>query len=716
MNKIEIKKRIEKLREEINRYRYLYHVLDKSEISDAALDSLKNELFKLEMEYPEFITPDSPTQRIGGEPLDKFKKVEHSSVMHSLFDAFSEEDMRDWEERVIKNLSSQPPLLIRRGGAGGEVGYFCELKLDGLAMNLKYEKGAFQQGSTRGDGRVGEDVTNNLKTIESIPLALRLPTESELKKIGLAAAVIKKVLASIENGVIEYRGEAIMTKKVFEELNKKYKKEGRPLLANTRNGAAGSIRQLDPKLSAERKLDFYVYALATDLGMETHEQEIQLAHLLGFKTLKDVKFCRDLDEVFSFYKHCEAKREKLPFEIDGVVVKVNNLALWPVLGVVGKGPRYMMAYKFAAVQATTILNDVVWQVGRTGTLTPTAMLEPVHVAGVTISRATLHNMDEIKRLGVKIGDTVIIERAGDVIPKIIKNLPKLRTGKEKEIHVPKKCPMCDGEIERVKGEVAYRCENKNCYAVNLRRLMHWASKSAMDIEGLGPKIIEQLMKEGLVRDASDFYNLTVGDLEPLERFAEKSAENLVKAIAERKVVVLSRFLYALGIRHVGEESALLLAAQITNSQIAHKFTNKSVLTISEVSKYYQSLSLEDLEKLEDVGPIVAQSIYDWFRDKHNIELLEKLEKAGVVIESQKLKVKSQNFTGKTFVLTGALESLTRDEAKAKIRELGGDVSSSVSQNTDYVVAGADPGSKYDKAVKLGVKVVDEKAFLSIIRG
>jgi DNA ligase (NAD+) len=421
-----------------------------------------------------------------------------------------------------------------------------------------------------------------------------------------------------------------------------------------------------------------------------------------------------LDDVFAFYKHCEEKREKLPFEIDGVVVKVNDLKLWPVLGMVGKGPRYMMAYKFAAIQATTILNGIVWQVGRTGTLTPTAILEPVHVGGVTISRATLHNMDEIERLGVKIGDTVIIERAGDVIPKIIKNLPKLRTGKEKEIQVPRECPMCDSVVERVPGEVAYRCENKKCYAVNLRRLTHWTSKGAMDIEGLGPKIIEQLVKAGLVREASDFYNLTVGDLEPLERFAEKSAENLVKAITERKIVDFARFIYALGIRPVGEENALLLAKQFQILNPKHQILNKSQIQISQIINFYQKLSLKELEKLEDVGPIVAGSIYNWFHDKHNLELLEKLQTAGVEIKSQKSTVKSQLLAGKTFVLTGTLDSLTRDEAKAKIRELGGDISSTVSQNTDFVIAGAEPGSKLKKARELGVKVVEEKEFLEMI--
>ena len=737
MNKVEVKNRIDKLKAEINHHRYLYHVLDKSEISYSALDSLKNELFKLEMEHPEFITPDSPTQRIGGEPLDKFKKFEHSSLMYSLFDAFSADDMRDWEERLRRALTPRPspavatavegsslfasPLARHRSGGrgvGGEGGvdYFCELKLDGLAMALRYEKGVFTVGATRGDGRIGEDVTHNLKTIGSIPLKLQDLKEKDLEKIGLNKSVVKNILERLKDGVLEFRGEAIMTKKVFAELNKKYAKAGKALLANTRNGAAGSIRQLDPRISAERKLDFYAYSMPEDLGLETHEQELKLANLFGFKVLKENCLCKNLKEVEEFYQKIAKKREGLPMEIDGIVVKVNNLSLWPVLGIVGKGPRYMMAYKFPAEQATTKLLDLIWQVGRTGTLTPTAILEPVHVGGVTISRATLHNMDEIKRLGVKIGDTVIIERAGDVIPKIIKNLPKLRIGNEKEIQVPKKCPMCDSEVERVEGEVAYRCINKNCYAVNLRRLMHWTSKGAMDIEGLGPKIIEQLVKEGLVRDISDFYNLTVGDLEPLERFAEKSAENLVKAIAERKTVDLARFIYGLGIRHVGEESAQLLSKQIPNSKLSSfaKATADKQIPISKITKLYQDLSLEELEKLEDVGPIVAGSIYEWFHDKHNLALLERLEESGVEIKSQLSTVKSQKLKDKTFVLTGTLNGLTRDEAKAKIRELGGDISSSVSKNTDFVVAGAEPGSKLEKAQELGVKVLNEEEFSKII--
>lgn len=683
MKKEEAKKRIEKLKLEINHHRYLYHVHDRSDISDAALDSLKNELFKLEMEYPDLISPDSPTQRVGGKPLEKFSKVTHSRPMMSLYDAFSKQDMHDWENRMSRILPGQ------------KFAYYAELKMDGLAMNLRYENGFFIQGATRGDGKIGEDVTQNLRTIEAIPLALRKPEEKELIKIGLDQAVIKNFYKAFEQGRIEVRGEAIMTLKVLDELNKKYAKEGKPLLANPRNAAAGSIRQLDPKITAERKLDFYAYSLITDLGLARHEQEHELAKLIGFKILNENKFCKDMDEVIDYHDHQEKNKDKVPFECDGVVAMVDDLSLWPKLGIVGKGPRYVMAYKFAAQQVTTKVLDVLWQIGRTGTLTPTAEFEPVRVGGVTVSHATLHNMDEILRLDLKIGDTVILERAGDVIPKVVQVLPKLRIGKEKNIEVPKNCPICNSEIIRIPGEVAYRCTNKECYAVNLRSMMHWASKGAMDIDGLGPKIIEQLMKEGLVRNVADFYRLTVDDLLPLERFAGKSAENLIKAIEEKKDVELSKFIYGLGIRHVGEETAIDLAGH---------FNSLENLAAS---------GLEELEKLPDVGPVMAKSIYDWFKNPQHLGLLAELKNNGVSIK--KIKHKERTLAAKTFVLTGGLESLTRDEAKAKIRELGGDVSSSVSKNTDFVVAGDEAGSKLDKAKKLGVKVIGEKEFLEMIK-
>ena len=461
MNKQEAKNRIEKLKKEINHHRYLYHVLDRQEISEGALDSLKNELFKLEQEYPEFIAADSPTQRVEGKPLDKFGKVAHEPPMLSLFDAFSAQDMSDWENRAKRIIKAQIAL-----------DYYCELKFDGLAMSLHYEKGIFTQGATRGNGKVGEDVTNNLKTIESIPLSLRIPHKEELKKIGFDLGQINKLLSAIKSGEIIIRGEALMTKKVFNELNKKYEKAGKKVLANPRNGAAGSIRQLDSKITAERKLDFYVYGIAgaDDLKLQTHEQEIKLAKLLGLKILEGNKYCKNLDEVNKFHRYWEENRAKLLMEVDGVVIKVNNLSLWSVLGIVGKGPRYAIAYKFAAEQVTTVLKDAVWQIGRTGTLTPIGVLEPVRVGGVTVSHVTLHNMDEIERLDLKINDTIIIERAGDVIPKVVQVLPKMRLGIEQKILIPKNCSICGSRVERIPGEVALRCTNKDCYAVTLRRL------------------------------------------------------------------------------------------------------------------------------------------------------------------------------------------------------------------------------------------------------
>ena len=570
MDKKEAQKRIEKLREEINHHRYLYHVLDKIEISDAALDSLKHELEKLEEKYPDLITPDSPTQRVGGKPLAKFKKVEHSKPMISLYDAFSKEEMADWEKRIKKLVSQSSALGLPKAELLG--GYYAEMKMDGLAVSLIYENGVFVRGATRGDGKIGEDVTQNLKTIEAIPLRLidygLLTTADSSPAIDyrlppkLKAVVCSRLAVANR---IEFRGEVIMAKKALVELNKKYEKQGKPLLADPRNAAAGSIRQLNPEIAAERKLDCYIYGVVTDLGQKTHEDEHKIAAGLGFKTGRFNKYCKNMEEVIKFHDYWAKKRDELPYEFDGVVVTVNNLSLHKKLGVVGKGPRYMMAYKFAGEEATTIVEDIVVQVGRTGALTPVAHLKPVSVGGVMISRATLHNEAEIKRLGLKIGDTVIVKRAGDVIPNIVRALPKLRTGKEKAFHMPKKCPICESDVERKEiGEkkgasVAYYCLNKNCFAQNRRRLIHFASKSAMDIVGMGPKIVDLLIKKELVSNPADLYGLRKGDLAPLERFAEKSAEKLVEAIEKSKKVSLARFIFALGILHVGEETAELLA-------------------------------------------------------------------------------------------------------------------------------------------------------------
>ncbi|MFA5155659.1 MAG: NAD-dependent DNA ligase LigA [Patescibacteria group bacterium] len=705
MTKSEAKIRLVKLRQEIDFHRHNYHVLDRESISPAALDSLKNELFKLENEFPDLVTPDSPTQRVAGQPLTKFRKAVHSRPMISLFDAFSEAEMVAWEERNVNYLGHS---------LGSD--YYGELKLDGLAINLRYERGLLVQGATRGDGRIGEDVTTNVKTINSIPLKLRVPTSTSLERLGLSGRDAAAVARLAENGVIEIRGEAIMTKATFAALNKKYARAGKPLLANTRNGTAGSLRQLDPRITAERNLEFFAY----DLLLADHErgelaatraQADQLARLLGFKTLPQNRVCRNLAEVFAFYQSVENKRAGLPFEIDGTVVKVNDLKLWPVLGVVGKAPRYMMAYKFSAEQATTKVRDVVWQVGRTGALTPTAVLEPVKVGGATISRSTLHNFDEIRRLDLRLGDTVIIERSGDVIPKVLQVLKNLRGGQEKKVNPPRRCPICGGKVIQTEGEVAYRCANKRCYAINLRQIIHFVSKGAADLEGLGPKLIEQFLTEGLIKDAADLYALKKDELLSLDRFAEKKADNVISMINSRRKLAAERFIYGLGIRHVGEETAALLSSRLPQGE----------LKVGDLVKYFQKMSAADLENLEDVGPIVAESIVAFWRDEHNLRLLEKFNEQGVRLSvsvsgaANGTTGQKRPLNGQIFVLTGTLTGLTREQAKDKIKTLGGRVKESVAKDTAYVVVGTEPGSKYEKARKLGIKILSETEFLQLIQ-
>jgi len=697
MTKQEIKKRIEKLRAEIDYHRYQYHVMDRLDISDAAFDSLKNELEELELKWPEFVTPDSPTQRVGGKPLDKFIKVQHGQPMLSLNDAFGEEEIKAWQERIQKITPD------------AKFDYFCELKLDGLAVSLIYEKGLLVQAATRGDGKIGEDVTQNIKTIQVIPLVLRRPKEVELKSAGFDAQQIKKIIKAVQDGRIEIRGEAIMTNKVFLELNKKYEKEGRPLLANSRNGAAGSIRQLDSKITAERRLSFYGYALITDLGQERHAEEhliikaFGLPSFIGREKQNYACHCSDLEEVIAFHEFWVKNKARLPFGCDGVVVVVNDIALHKKLGVVGKAPRWMQAYKFSGEEATTKVEDIVLQIGRTGILTPVAILQPVNVGGVVVSRATLHNEDEIKRLGLKIGDTVIIQRAGDVIPDILQVLPKLRTGQEKDFRMPSSCPMCRGTVQRREiglaknsKSVGYFCANKNCFAVNRRRLHHFAAKSAVNIDGLGPKIIDQLLREGLIRNAADIYELKEGDLELLERFAQKSAKNLIDSIERSKRVPLYRFINALGILHVGEETAIDLANHFG-----------SIGNLKAVSE-------EELGKIANIGEVVARSIIEWFSDTNNRETLERLLKQ-VKIENPRASKKEQVFKNMTIVLTGELSSLSRDQAKQLVRERGGEVASTVSAKTSLVVIGANPGSKYEKAKQLGIKIIGEEAFKELIK-
>ncbi len=697
----EAKNRIEKLKQEIDLQRYNYHVLDLETISPAALDSLKMELFRIENDYPELVTADSPTQRVAGEVNVRFKKVIHTRPMISLYDAFSENDMLEWENRNRRYLTQA---LVAN--------YYCELKLDGLAVALNYKGGLLITAATRGDGKVGEDVTNNVRTISSIPLSLRQPSIKELVAAGLTEDNAKLFLNLLVNDEIELRGEAIMSNAVFTKLNKKYEHEGRPLLANTRNAVAGSLRQLDSKVTAERELEFFAYDL---LLADYHRGEIitsracadKLANLLGFKTVKQNKVCHELKEVFDFYNSVAKKREALPYIIDGTVVKFDDLKMWEILGVVGKAPRYMMAYKFSAEQATTKILDIVWQVGRTGALTPTAILEPVNVAGATISRSTLHNFDEIERLILMIGDTVIIERAGDVIPKVIEVLISLRDGSEKKVRAPRVCPRCEEPVERAAGEVAYRCVNKKCFAMTLRQLIHFVSKDAVDMSGLGKKLVEQFISEGLIKDAADIYSLKKSDLLSLERFAEKKADNIIEAIATHKLIPLNRFIYALGIRHVGQESAGFLA-----EKVAGELKTTEILP-TKLADFFNATDLDAWQELEDIGPVVAKSLYDFWRDEHSIHLLKKLEQAGVrTVINEKLS--GGILDNKTFVLTGTLESLSRSSAKQKIMVLGGKVKDSVVRETDYVVVGLDPGSKLAQAQKLGVKVLDEKNFLKLI--
>lgn len=690
MTKAETQQRIEKLKKLINHHRYLYHVLNKQEMSEAVLDSLKHELYKLEQKYPEFITADSPTQRVAGEPLKEFKKAEHKIPMLSLEDIFSEKELQDWED-YLKRLA--PDNFSQKSGKGVE--YFAELKIDGFAVTLIYENSIFTVGATRGDGRTGEDVTQNLKTIESIPLKIELKGRVSDKNVS-DKKIEENLKKLIEKGKIEVRGEVYMEKADFERLNKELEKKGEKTYANPRNLAAGSIRQLDSRLIASRPLKFLAYDMVTDMGQTKHSEEHQILLALGFKTNQG-KICKNLSDILSFWQEIAKKREILSYQIDGVVININDNPLFLKLGVAGKSPRGARAFKFLPKQAITRVLDIKLQVGRTGAVTPVARLEPVEVGGVTITRATLHNEDEIKRLGVRIGDTVVVERAGDVIPDIAKVLPELRSGKEKEFHFPKNCPVCETKLIKPKEEVVWRCSNSNCPARKRENLYHFASKKAFDIEGLGPKIIDQLVEENLISETSDLFELKAGDLIPLEKFAIKKAQNLIEAIQKSKKIPLIKFIYSLGIRHVGEETAIDLAKYFGSIDNLKKATK------------------EELEKLPNIGPRVADSIYHWFSLQQNQKFIEELVKVGVQILNPKRELKNQKLEGKTFVLTGTLKAMTREEVKERIKLQGGDISESVSQKTDYLIVGSEPGSKFQKAKTLGIKIINEKEFLQLLK-
>lgn len=696
MNSKEAQQRAEKLKREINRYRYAYHVFDRSLIGDEALDSLKKELFDLEREFPQFVTPDSPTQRVAGKPLPEFKKVtrEGRRRMSSLEDAFSEEDMHAWRERLENYLgrSITAPL-------------YCDIKMDGLAIELVYKDGVLVQGSTRGDGFIGEDVTQNLKTIEAIPL--RLDGSMNSPQEGRAP---RELFA---------RGEIFLTKKEFARINKEQEKAGLKPYANPRNVAAGAIRQLDPAVSASRKLDFFAYGLVsrdTEEGeylrrYPSHSAEYAALRAFGIKTNPHGKSVQTLEEVFAFHAAVKKMREKLPYEIDGIVVTVDDNAVYAQAGIIGKAPRAAVAYKFSPREATTVVEDIKVQVGRTGVLTPVAVMRPVEVGGVTVTHATLHNADEIGRLGLKIGDTVIISRAGDVIPQVMRVLKELRTGKEKEFKMPVRCPVDGSPVVRDglpagRQGVAYRCSSPVCGAKHREALYHFVARGAFNIEGLGPKIIDRFLDEGLIADAADIFTLEKGDVAVLSGFGEKSAENIVKEAVRKRIATLPRFIFSLGILHVGEETGITLAEHLSRK--------KRITKPIDLLAVMRDISLEALQEIPDVGPKVAQSIHDWFREPRNTKFLERLEKAGVRIEVYKSSVTSRKLAGRTFVLTGMLEFMSREAAKEKIRALGGDIAESVSKKTDYVVAGVEPGSKYKKAKELGVKVLGEKEFLKLL--
>jgi len=663
-----VKKEIEELREKLRYHEYRYYVLDDPEISDAAYDRMMNRLKELEAAYPELVTPDSPTVRVGGAPREGFSTVRHARPMLSLDNAFSYDALREWDRRV------------REGSGQDKIEYVAEHKFDGLSISLQYEDGVLTRGVTRGDGTTGEDVTPNVKTIRSIPLRVE-------------AAVLKKVKLPPD---FEVRGEVMMTKMAFDALNREQERIGGKIFVNARNSAAGAVRVLDPSITAARRLDFFAYYLLVDgkVPFAKHSDSLQALKQLRFRASDDWKLCAGIEAVTAYCDDWDAKREKLPYEIDGVVIKVNSIAIQNELGYTAKAPRWAMAYKYPARQETTVVNDIIVQVGRTGALTPVAVLEPVQVGGVTVSRSTLHNMDEIERLGLQIGDTVLIERAGEVIPHVLK---VVKEGKNrKPFRMPKHCPECGSTIHHVEGEVAYRCVNAACPAKRRESILHFAGRHAMNIDGLGDKIVDQLVDKGLVKDVADLYALKEDELAGLERMAEKSAQNLLEEIEASKKNSLARLIYALGIQFVGERTAQLLAEHFS-----------SLEKLAEAKE-------EELEEVPEVGPKVAASIVEFFSEPANRQLIKKLRKAGVHPTAEKRVVKSQKLAGKSFVFTGSLANRSREEAGELVIQHGGKVSSSVSKKTDYVVVGTDPGSKYEKAKELGVTILTEGGFEKLL--
>jgi DNA ligase (NAD+) len=660
-----IKKRVKKLREEIEYHNNRYYILDQPEISDAQYDRLMRELEKLEEEYPKLRSPNSPTQRVGATPLEAFEIVRHTFPMLSLANAFDESEAKDFDKRVKKFL-----------GYSAEITYVAEPKLDGLAVELVYERGQFVVGSTRGDGVNGENITQNLRTIKTIPLQ-----------------IIRKEVPVPERLVV--RGEVIIQLKKFKELNRKREEIGEPLFANPRNAAAGSVRQLDSKITAERPLEIYCYGLGEVTGQtfKTHSEILQTFPKWGLRTNPNIQRYQNIDEVLEYYHKMNEKRETLPYEIDGIVIKVDRLDLQTRLGEISRSPRWALAFKFQPKQETTKILDIIVQVGRTGAITPVAVMEPVKVGGVEVSRATLHNQDEIDKKDVRVGDTVVIQRAGDVIPEVVQVITSKRKGTEKKFRMPSKCPVCGAEV--IKEEAIHRCIGLDCPAQLKGRIKHFASKRAMDIEGLGVKLIDQSVDKGLIKDVADIYYINKEKLIELERMADKSAQNIIDAIGKSKTKPLSKFLYALGIRHVGETTA---------EDLAHHFPRLDDLF---------HLSEEDLMEVEGIGPEVAASMHQFFRDKKNKESIELLKKAGVKVIEPKIKEKGK-LAGKTFLFTGALKDFGREEARNLVESLGGMTASSVSKKVDFVVVGEDPGSKSDKAKELGIKILTEEDFKRMI--
>jgi DNA ligase (NAD+) len=659
--------RVKQLREQIHYHNHRYYVLDSPEISDAEYDRLFDALSDLEERYPELITPDSPTQRVGAAPLEEFTTVRHALPMLSLSKATSETEFRDFHRRV-KDLTKAKDKDIR---------YTVEPKFDGLAVELVYNNGIFALGSTRGDGLVGEDVTQNLRTIKSIPLRLMGTSTPDL---------------------LEVRGEVIMNKEDFARLNRAREKSGDPLFANPRNAAAGSVRQLDPRVTSTRPLNLFAYAAGRVEGktLRNHWESISYLKSLGFKVSQYVGLCENVDQVMAFYEKILALRNDLPYEIDGIVIKINDFAMQRAAGELSRSPRWAVAWKFPAQQEHTKVKDIIVSVGRTGAVTPVALLEPVRVGGVEVSRATLHNEDEVKKKDVRIGDTVVVQRAGDVIPEVVAVITSSRTGKEKAFSMPDQCPVCGSKVERPEGEAVHRCTGMACPAQIKEKLAHFASKGAMDMDGLGHKLLEQMVDKKIIQDPADLYFLKKEDLMKMDRMGDKLAENLLNAIHKSKTPNLTNLIYALGIRNVGYHLAGVLAKHF-----------KSVDRLARQS-------IEDLTNVHEIGPIVAQSIYNFFNNRKNLKILDKLKKGGVHFPVEEGAAKKMPFSGQSFVLTGGLDAFTRDEARQIIEDLGGRVTSSVSKKTDYVIVGKDPGSKYDNAIKLGVKTLNEEELRKLI--